>query len=172
MTDRLHYEDSASGNFSVKVPEKLEASIFKADQDNPEDGCSKLSWKVSTYVPLYRCHITPLWEPKWQICIWLPFDLLLLGFTVVTSPYGPSRVFKMCQNKSGEWYNTGIMQTYATVYANMLRPNKFCMEFRVEECGPCQSSPIRNTYNISLLLYSFHWPDVLLFAQGQPLFRS
>jgi hypothetical protein len=52
MTDRLHNEDSTSGNFNAKVPEKLEASVFKADHDNPEDGCSKPSRKVSTYIPL------------------------------------------------------------------------------------------------------------------------
>jgi hypothetical protein len=54
MNDRLHYEDLTSGNCSAKVPEKLEASVFKADQNNPEDGCSKPSRKVSTYVPLYK----------------------------------------------------------------------------------------------------------------------
>jgi hypothetical protein len=53
MTDRLHYEDSTSGNFSAQVPEKLEASVFKADHDNPEDGYSKPSRKFSTYIPLY-----------------------------------------------------------------------------------------------------------------------
>jgi len=53
MTDRLRYEDSTSGNFNGKVPEKLETSVFKADHDNPEDGCSKPSRKVSSYIPLY-----------------------------------------------------------------------------------------------------------------------
>jgi len=49
----LHYEDLTSGNFSAKVPEKFEASVFKAEQDNPADGCSKPSRKVSTYISLY-----------------------------------------------------------------------------------------------------------------------
>jgi len=53
MNDRLHYEDLTSGNFNAKIPKKLEGSIFKTDQDNPADGCSKPSRKVSTYIPLY-----------------------------------------------------------------------------------------------------------------------
>jgi len=53
MIDILHYEDSTSGNINAKIPEKLEASVFKADHDNPEDGCSKPSRKVSTYIPFY-----------------------------------------------------------------------------------------------------------------------
>jgi len=54
------------------------------------------------------------------------------------------------------------MQTYATVYANMLRPNKYYTEFRVEECFRVRALPF--VTHVTFPYYRIHLTglDVLL----------